>query len=142
MGGICRQRKQSVMHLLAHCNSHLSSILAAPAASQEDAKDTSAAAAAADGALAPEAETGDGKLVPVMEAFAYQAVAEATLAVTLAVLQGVSEDSGEIAPHGAPALFCEAQPADFRTLALFRAAQLAHFRTLCCGCGGATINSC
>ena len=96
-----------MMHLLAHCNNHLSSVLAAPEASQEDAKHSSAAAAAVDGALTPEAETVDGKVVPVVEAFAYQAVAEATLAVTLAVLQGVSEDSGGIAPHGSLALFCK-----------------------------------
>ena len=101
MGGTCRQRQQTVRHLLAHCKSHLSSILAAPEASQEDAKHTSAAAAAVNGALTAEAENVGRKLAPVVEAFGCQAVAEATLAVTLAVLQGVSEDSGETAPHGA-----------------------------------------
>ena len=52
------------------------------------------------GVAGPEAddsslEAADISLGAVVEAAAGQAVAEATVAVTLAVLQGVSEDSGE-----------------------------------------------
>lgn len=91
----------SSMRLVAEAELHISHTADAMQASASQAEAGEARPEADDCSLEAGAEAADISLRAVVEAAAGQAVAEATVAVTLAVLQGVSEDSGET-----PVLVC------------------------------------